>query len=193
MIEQFEDFNIEEGAVQFLGVNNEPDGESKEFGFVGTLSIEPETQQVVKNCGITQLKNVTKTAFLNVTIAGHINRSVADGLFGLSNDGLVTGVKALDKNAISKSICFTAKVYNMDRTEFKYIALPIVQNVSGFIKSIDNGATEVAYVELEMNALFDKNGKAYYEALDSELIDATTKSKWMSKFTSDLVKLPESI
>ncbi|MDD4794982.1 MAG: phage tail protein [Bacilli bacterium] len=189
MIEQFEDFNIEEASVQELDSNNETTGTGEEFGCVGTLSIEPELQQVVKNCGITQLKSVTKTAYLNVTIAGHINRSVANQLFGLTSDGLITGVKALDKNAVSKAMCFTAKVYNMDRSEFKYIALPIIQNISGFVKEIDNAATEVAYVELEFNALFDKNNKAYYEAIDTELTDEVAKSKWMKEFKPDLVKI----
>ena len=193
MIEVFEDFNIEEASVQELDSNYETTGTAKSFGCVGTLSIEPEVQQIVKNCGIKQLKSVTKTAYLNVTIAGHINRSVADSLFGLTNDGLVTGVKAFNVNSSSKSMCFTAKVYNMDRSEVKYIALPIIQNISGFVKNIDNGATEVAYVELEFNALFDKNNNAYYEALESELTDETVKSKWMTEFTPDLVKITESI
>lgn len=193
MIEQFEDFNIEEASIQFLDTNNIPDGNAKPFGCVGTLSIEPEKETIVKNCGIQQLKSVTKTKYLNVSIAGHINRTVADGLFGLSNNGLVTGVKALDKDTVSKSICFVGKVYNMDRSEFKYIALPIATNVSGFVKDIDNAATEVAYVELEFNALFDSNGKAYYEALASEVESTNVKDKWMTQFTSDLVKLPGSI
>lgn len=188
MIEVFEDFNIEEASVQELDSNYETTGTAKSFGCVGTLSIEPEVQQIVKNCGIKQLKAVTKTAYLNVTIAGHINRSVAEALFGLTSEGLVTGVKAFNVNSTSKPMCFTAKVYNMDRSECKYIALPIIQNVSGFVKNIDNGATEVAYVELEFNALFDKNNNAYYEALESELTDETVKSKWMNEFTPDLVK-----
>lgn len=189
MIEVFEDFNIEEASVQELDSNYETTGTAKSFGCVGTLSIEPEVQQIVKNCGIKQLKAVTKTAYLNVTIAGHINRSVAEALFGLTSEGLVTGVKAFNVNSTSKPMCFTAKVYNMDRSEVKYIALPIIQNISGFVKNIDNGATEVAYVELEFNALFDKNNNAYYEALESELTDETVKSKWMTEFTPDLVKV----
>jgi len=189
MIEVFEDFNIEEASVQELDSNYETTGTAKSFGCVGTLSIEPELQQVVKNCGIKQLKSVTKTAYLNVSIAGHINRSVAEALFGLTSEGLVTGVKAFNVNSTSKPMCFTAKVYNMDRSEVKYIALPIIQNISGFVKNIDNGATEVAYVELEFNALFDKNNNAYYEALESELTDETVKSKWMTEFTPDLVKV----
>lgn len=193
MIEVFEDFNIEEASVQELDSNYETTGTAKSFGCVGTLSIEPEVQQIVKNCGIKQLKSVTKAAYLNVSIAGHINRSVAEALFGLTSEGLVTGVKAFNVNSTSKPMCFTAKVYNMDRSEVKYIALPIIQNISGFVKNIDNGATEVAYVELEFNALFDKNNNAYYEAIASELTDETVKSKWMTEFTPDLVKITESI
>lgn len=191
MNQEYEEYQIEEASIQFL----KSDGSSEEaepFGCVGTLVIDPEKQKIVKNCGIEQLKSVTKVSYLNVKISAHLQKNVARELFGLSNEGLKEGVYALGKDVVSKDFIFAGVVYNLDRTDKKYIALPKVTNVSGFVKNIDNGQTELAYIELEFNALYDRYNKCYYDAYDSEITDESVKTQWLEHFTPDLVqKLPQ--
>ncbi len=187
MNNEYEEYLIEEASAQFLSETDEPE-ESEPFGCVGTLSIEPELQKVVKNCGIEQLKAVTKTSYLTVSIEAHISKIVARNLFGLTNKGLKDGVYALDKNSVSKNFIFAALVYNLDRTDKKYIAFPKLTNVSGFIKDIDNSQTELAYLSLEFNAVYDKNNKCYYEAYEKDVTDEDVKKQWLTSFSPDLVK-----
>lgn len=182
----YEDFTIENAMAQFIN----PDGTKEtaiDFGCVGTLSIESEVVELSKNCGNTRLKSKSVTSYLNLTIEGHMSRTALENIFGLTNEDLKTGVKAIDRNSISKSFILTAEVYDFDRNK-KLIAIPNVNNVTGFVKEIDNGATEVPYVELELQALYDKENKLYYEAMETEITDETVKSTWMTAFSPELVK-----
>jgi hypothetical protein len=191
MIEEFDELNIENASVQFIGTNGTPET-GTEFGCVGTMEIEPELVTIVKKAGIEEQASVTKISYLTVTISAHIKRTVLEGVFGLSSDGLKTGVKAIGKNFKSKPFIFTAEVYDMDRVK-KLIALPKVECVSGIVKSLDNSATEVPYVELEFRARYDANNNIYYEAYETEITDATVKNTWMTAFTPSLVEESTSI
>lgn len=191
MIEEFDELNIENASVQFLGANDVPE-ESKSFGCVGTMELEPELVTIVKNCGTEEKASVTKISYLTVTIAAHIKRDVIESIFGFKTEGFKTGVKSIEKNSKTKAFTFAAEVYDMNRVK-KLIALPKVECVSGFMKSIDNSATEVAYVELEFRARYDANGNIYYEAFEDEITDETVKTTWLTAFTPDLVTEEASI
>ena len=42
--------------------------------------------------------------------------------------------------------------------------------------------------DFEFSALADENKKFYYEAYESEIEDEEVKEKWLTNFTSELVK-----
>ena len=69
----------------------------------------------------------------------------------------------------------------------KYIAYPKLVASSGIANKIENGAEEVAEIELTVAVNPDENGFGKYEALD-KLLDETIKGQWMTAFTPDLVK-----
>ena len=58
---------------------------------------------------------------------------------------------------------------------------------AGIANKIENGAEEVAEIELTVAVNPDENGFGKYEALD-KLLDETIKGQWMTAFTPDLVK-----
>lgn len=183
----YEEYQIKNVGIRFFNA----DGTLKEmvkFGCVGTLSQEPETQEVVKNCGLETLKKITKTTQLNLTVEGHIEKEIARTIFPLTTEGLKEGIYAFDKDAVAPNFLIVAEVVNLDNTEKKYVAYPNVVNASGFVKELDNSATELAYLSLDMTAMFDKYGKAYYEGYESEITDTDTKSTWLTEWTSDLMQ-----
>jgi len=56
-----------------------------------------------------------------------------------------------------------------------------------FAKSL--GAEEVAELELEIGVMPDSYGNGMYEAVVSELTDASLKNTWMTAFTPELVQV----
>lgn len=180
--EDFDDFNIKEASIKF-------DGEeaATEYGCVGTLSTDKETEEVSKNCGLQRIKSKTVVKWLTVTIAAHIKRKVKDNISGLTTDGLETGVSGLHKDTKLKNGVFAAVIEDFDGNR-KLIAFPVVENATGLKMDIDNAATEVGMSEVEFKALADVNGFFYYQAFENELESEDIKTKWMTNFTPDLVK-----
>lgn len=191
-ITEYENFEIEEASIQFIGSDGTvEDGEA--FGCVGSLTAEPENEEIVKNCGRTQIGATTKTKYLNVSIEAHLKRGVAQKVFGLENKGLKNGVYGLSANAVKQNFIFAAVVYDMKREVKKLIAFPLVANTTGFNLNIDNSATEVEPISLDFRAMKDSNNMFYYEAYESELSDNNIKSQWLTKFSPELVKETQSV
>lgn len=188
MITEYENFEIEEASVQFIGSNGTTENATA-FGCIGSLTVEPEVEEIVKNCGRTQISATSKTKYLNVTIEAHLKRGVAQKIFGLENTDLKEGVYGLSANAVKKDFIFTAVVYDMTRNVKKLIAFPLVSNVSGFSLNLDNSATEVQTMSLDFRAMKDSNNMFYYEAYESEITDSNVKTKWLTEFSPNLVKV----
>lgn len=188
MITEYENFEIEEASVQFIGSNGTTENATA-FGCIGSLTVEPEVEEIVKNCGRTQISATSKTKYLNVTIEAHLKRGVAQKIFGLENTDLKEGVYGLSANAVKKDFIFTAVVYDMTRNVKKLIAFPLVSNVSGFSLNLDNSATEVQTMSLDFRAMKDSNNMFYYEAYESEITDTTVKNTWLTQFSPNLVKV----
>lgn len=158
------------------------------MGCTGKIETSSEYKIIVKNCEGVETKSVKKLTKLTGNISLHMPLSIARIVYGLSNEGLKTGVYAIGDDSITPDMLFTAKVIDLFSDEEKYICFPKMSITSGFVKSIDNTAEEVAEVELEFSTYKDENNKFYYEALQSEIDAAEIGSKWMEEFTPELVK-----
>lgn len=189
-ITEYENFEIEEASVQFIGSNGTTEN-AIAFGCIGSLTVEPEVEEIVKNCGRTQISATSKTKYLNVTIEAHLKRGVAEKVFGLDSTGLKEGVYGLSASAVKKDFIFTAVVYDMTRAIKKLIAFPLVSNVSGFSLNLDNSATEVQTMSLDFRAMKDSNNMFYYEAYESEITDNDVKTQWLTNFNPELVLVDE--
>lgn len=76
----------------------------------------------------------------------------------------------------------------MDEDEnVKYKAYPrcILSSPS---RKIENGAEEVAELEMTIDLMPDENGECMYEALESELESEEIKQQWLTNFSLELVK-----
>lgn len=161
---------------------------AKAMGCTGKIETSSEYKVIVKNCEGVEVKSVKKLVKLTGNISLHMPLSIARTVYGLSNEGLKTGVYALSSDSITPDMLFTAKVIDLFSDEEKYICFPKMSITSGFAKSIDNTSEEVVEVELEFTAYKDENNKFYYEALKSEVDEESVGTKWMEEFTPTLVK-----
>lgn len=157
---------------------------------IGKLTAEPDVSEITKKCEGVVSDSIPKINFLTVTISGHFALKHLRELFGLSIEGLKTGVYKLNKVVKSKAGTYTFEVWNMHETEKMLIAFPNMAYIGGFALNIENGVEEIAEVELEFKAMVDKEGNFYYEGLESEITEPQVKTDWGTKFTPTLVKSP---
>ena len=79
-------------------------------------------------------------------------------------------------------------VFDEDGVE-KFKAYPKCIIETGVARKIENGAEEVAEIELEVSLMPDEFGNCVYEALAEELTDETVKTKWMTAFEPSMVQV----
>lgn len=182
----FDAFKITNGHVKWDG-----ETESTELGCTGKLEIETELKTVTKKCEGEEVFNMDIPVKQTGTLSLHMPVEIARKAFGLSSDGLKTGVFAYGTNSRPGRGCLTFDVHDIYGTVKKMIAIPNA-SVSGGMKSIyENGLEEIAEVELSLQSLKDTGGKFYYEAFESEVEDAGVKEQWHMNFSHELVKFVE--
>ncbi|SFA50926.1 hypothetical protein SAMN05192569_102816 [Parageobacillus thermantarcticus] len=186
VIQEFDAVSIKNASVQFFENGQQQPG--KKFGCVGQIEGETEIIEIVKKCEGIEVKKKSKPVKMNLTVSAHIPVQVARDFFGLRNEDLKPGVWAYGTLSKGKSFVFTADVIDEFEDIVKLIAFPNCTNSSGFKIAIENGADEVAMLELEFTALADSLNNFYYEALVAELEDPTVAEQWHTQFTPELVK-----
>lgn len=164
-------------------------GVAKKLGCTGSLGMDPDIRTITKKCeGVVQ-EEVTITNFYNVVVSGHMTIGVLRDIFGLSNEGLKPGVYAIGNKFKGKKGIFTWEAQDLYGTDKKLMAYPNMAVVSGFAFSHENGADEIAEIEITFKAMADTLGNFYYEAYESELTDEQVKTGWAETFTQTLVEL----
>jgi len=108
--------------------------------------------------------------------------------YGMALGRLCEGVKAYGRNSVHEAFSITQHVYDEDGVEM-FKAYPNCIIESGKTAKTENGAEEVAEIELEISIMPDDYGNGVYQALASELTDGTAKTDWMTKFTPDMVQI----
>lgn len=164
--------------------------EAQKLGCTGKIELSSEYKTIVKNCEGVEQKSVKKLTKLTGKISVHMPLAMARTVFGLSNEGLKTGVYAISDTSNIPDMCLTTKAVDLFTDEEKYMCLPKISYTTGFAKTIDNTIEELAEIELEFNSYKDENNKFYYEACASEVDKESIGDKWLKSFTPDLVKAP---
>ena len=178
----FSEYEIKETAIKFKG-----DEAFQSIGCVGSFEEELETRIVTKKCEGVVVKSVTRGAGSGtVSMSLHINYNLYVKMFGMESAELKDGVMGYGKDSVHNSFALVAKVKDEDG-KVKFIAYPNCIVNTGLANKIENGAEEVAELEMEITIQPDENGFAKYEALDT-LLDAGLKGQWMTAFTPELVK-----
>ena len=156
---------------------------------VGSCEEELESRIITKLCrGIVKKKVVKGTGNGTLKYSMHIPYEIFNKAYGMELDTLIEGVKAYGSNSVHERFSIVEHVFDEDGNE-KYKAYPECVIESGVVRKIENGAEEVAEIELEVSVMPDDFGNGMYEALASELSDSTVKSKWLTAFTPELVQV----
>lgn len=186
-IEQFSEFEVKESTVAFWDNATENSGTAMALGCVGSLEETLNTRTITKKCEGVLKKSVTRSdGSGEIKFTLHMRWEVFKEMFGLISEGLKTGVYAYGTGSRHKEFCYTAKVLDEDGN-VKYKAYPKCCVTTGLASKIENGAEEVAEIEVTASVFADASGNCMYQAFEDDL-DETTSSKWLSTFTADLVK-----
>lgn len=154
----------------------------------GTLSVETEVQEVQKKCGSKVVAAISKPTEMTITIEAHFPVEIFRRVQGMKNlTELKTGVYAYGGNSVGERFALTAEIVDLFTGESKLIAFPKAAINTGLTFSIEAGADELAYVEIETKAFQDERGNWYYEAFPTEATDVN-KTEWLTNFTDATVK-----
>ncbi|HFQ6441009.1 TPA: phage tail protein [Listeria monocytogenes] len=176
--------------VTNVGTKFSEDATSIAFGCLGSIEGETELLELVKKCEGVETKKKTTPQKMSLTLNGHVKVPVLRDIFGLSNEGLKAGVYSYGADSLSKPFVLTADVLDEFEAQTKLIAFSNCVAATGLKITVENGADEVAEVELEFTAMIDDNRKCYYEAIISELDEADNDAfvkQWHTNFTPDMV------
>ena len=178
-----------EYELKKLGFKFKSDSEYQTAECIGSCEEEMEVKVVTKSCrGVVKKKTVRGTGTGTLTISMHMPKEIYDQAYGMNLDTLIDGVKAHGQNSVHEAFSLVADVFNEDGEE-KLKAYPNCIIESALSRSIENGAEEVAEIELEVAVMPDDYGNGMYESLVSELTDETLKTNWMTKFEPSMVQV----
>lgn len=180
----FSEYELREMAVKFKSEEAYVNADC-----VGSCEEEMETKVVSKSCrGVVVKEKVKGTGKGTLKISMHMPYEIFKKAYGMELDTLKEGVLAYGQNSVHEEFSVTQHVYDEDGNE-KFKAYPNAIIKTGIARKIENGAEEVAEVELEVSVMPDEYGNGMYEALASELTDETAKTTWMTAFTPELVRV----
>ena len=182
----FSNYEIKESSIKF----NDAEGTFIRLGCVGTLDEELECVVIQKKCaGVVQKTRTIGTGNGTLTLSLHMRYDLYVKAFGMESEDLAEGVVGYGRNSRHKEFCFVARVRDEDGNE-KLVAYPRCIMASAPKCSIENGAEEVAEIEVEISIFPDEHEYGKYEAVVSGLGSGTEAiaSTWMTAFTPELVR-----
>ena len=156
---------------------------------VGSCEEEMESKVITKKCRGTVVKTTVKgTGKGTLNISMHMPYEIYVQAYGMNLDTLIEGVKAYGQNSRHEAFSVVQHVFDEDGNE-KFKAYPNCIIQTGVVRKIENGAEEVAEVEMEVSVMPDEYGNGMYEAPASDLADENVKKTWMTAFTPELVQV----
>ena len=180
---ELSEFEIEK---QYIKIGS--DGTFTDMSCIGTSDEELEVKTVTKSCAGTVVKTATRgTGNGTLTESLHMPYDIYNEIFGMNSDLLIDGAHGYGKESLHPEFALTQKVEDEDGIAL-YKAYPRCVLQSGPKVSIDNSATEVAEVKLEIALLPDDNGFCQYHMSEDELSAAVlTETTWLTAFDSSIV------
>lgn len=178
----FSDFEVDQLGFKFSGADAYQSAEC-----IGSYEEELTAKVITKKCrGIVRKKIVKGTGEGTIKISAHIPYDIYTAMYGMELDSLVQGVKGYGQNSVHPTFSLVAHVKDEDGVE-KYKAYPNCVIEAGKTCKVENGAEEVAEIELEISVSPDEYGQGMYEALDED-VDDSVATAWMTSFTPALVQ-----
>ena len=178
------DFELDQLGIKFDG-----DDSYTSVNCVGSMEEDMTVKSVSKSCrGVVVKKRSKGTGEGTLKVTAHIPWAVFTKAYGMELDTLIEGVKAYGRNSTHKTFSTVAHVLDEDNNA-KFKAYPNCVINTGVVRKIENGAEEVAEMELEIGVMPDDYGNGLYEAVEAEITDETVKTTWMTAFTPELVQV----
>lgn len=160
---------------------------------IGSMEEASEVKKVTKNCRGVPAKVRTRgtgTGTLKLTL--HMPWELYVRVQALDGDKkLIEGVNAYGRSSLHPEFCLTADVFDEDDVE-KFKAWPRCNATTGPARKVENGAEEVAEIDMELSFMPDDYDNGMYEALASDLKDETVKTKWLKEFDPSMVHVTEA-
>ena len=179
----FSDYEIDKMSVKFTDAEK-----AIAMNCVGSVEEELTAKVITKKCRGVTIKNIVKgTGEGTLTISAHVPYEIFKEAFGMALETLKTGVQAYGSNSRHKEFCLTVHVTDEDGAE-KYKAYPKCICSARPTITTENGAEEVAEIEMSITIAPDADGNGMYEALAEE-VDETIATAWLDNFTPELVKV----
>lgn len=156
---------------------------------VGTFEEELDVIVVSKKCRGVEVKKRPRGAGTGtVTASLHIPYALYAKMFDMEREDLAAGVQGYGKLNFHKEFSIVADVFDEDGNEL-LLAYPRAIIATGPNTNIENGAEEVAEVEVEISIMPDDFGYCRYEAVVSDLTEDSNIAKtWMTAFAPELVQ-----
>ena len=157
---------------------------------VGSLNVERETKTVTKKCrGVVKKRKTKPTGNGTITLKMHIKMALYRRIHAMTNEGLQPGVYAFDNTQSMPELALTARVKDEDDNNM-FLGYPRCKVEEINALEIENGAEEVAELEMKLSYMPDDYNKGEYQALEVELTgDVLTPSNWMTTFSSETAQL----
>lgn len=153
---------------------------------IGSLAEEMEAKTTTKKCRGIVTKSVTRgTGTGTITLSLHVKAYVANKVAGMYVDGLKDGITAYGENSIHPEFALTAHVQDEDQNE-KYKAYPKCVLEKKPSVTVENGAEEIAELEMTLKVMPDDYRNGVYECFKEDLPSGITN--WMTDFTSEAMQ-----
>lgn len=180
-----------EAEVLEIGIKIEGESKAVVNKCVGSAEEEMEVKTVVKKCRGKVVKSRTRgTGNGTLKLILHMQQDLFAKMHGMERKTLKDGIIAYGENSLHAVSCITVKIIDEDGN-VKYKAYPKCSIQSALSRKIENGSEEITEIELEVAVMPDENGEGMYEAVATDVIDETIKTKWMSEFNYELIKKGE--
>ena len=178
------EYELREMAIKVAGSDA-----YKRCDCVGSSEEELDVIQITKKCrGVTTKTRVKGAGTGTKNISAHVPYDIYNMVYDMCERAdLIEGVSGYGTGNVHKEFAMTERVFDEDGVE-KLKAYPRCIMLSGPTRSIENGAEEVAELEMEVSLMPDENGYCMYEAVVSSLTDESVAEQWMTAFEPDLVK-----
>lgn len=178
-------FECDQLAIKVFG-----DEEYTRDDCVGTLNVERETRTVTKSCrGVVKKRKTKPTGNGTITLSMHIKLALYRKMHHMVNDDLQPGVYAFDNTAAMPEFAMAARVKDED-DNIMYLGFPRCKIEEINSLNIENGAEEVAEVEMSISYMPDDYNKGEYQALAVDLTgDVLNADNWMTDFSSSMAQL----
>lgn len=173
--------------LDYMGIKFDGEEAYSPIQCVGSLEEDMGVRTITKKCrGVVKKKRSKGTGEGTLKISAHIPWAVYTKAYGMELSALVSGVKAYGQNSVHKEFSLVMHVLDEDNNE-KLKAYPKCIVNTGIVRKIENGAEEVAELELEVGVMPDDYGNGLYEAAVEDIEDETVVETWLTAFTPELV------